>query len=242
MSFDGFSGIMLAVVAVGALVFFIVVWAGMGVTKAKEDMNTRLAVYGRQTGIGSVRDDELSKPLAQRTVGPIVLRLSAFLRRFTPIGYLEKIDHKLVLAGSPANLDAPSFVVVKFLLTGVGLIAGFFLIDFGNSTIQRIVLFALPIALGFFAPNAWLERRSTTVATRCCGRYRMSWTCWSSQWRQVSASTLLWRGWFRRFRDRSPRSSSGCFRRPGSVSPVARRCGTSWTAPTSMSSVRSSWP
>jgi tight adherence protein C len=159
MSFDGFSGIMLAVVAVGALVFFIVVWAGMGVTKAKEDMNTRLAVYGRQTGIGSVRDDELSKPLAQRTVGPIVLRLSAFLRRFTPVGYLEKIDHKLVLAGSPANLDAPSFVVVKFLLTGVGLIAGFFLIDFGNSTIQRIVLFALPIALGFFAPNAWLERK-----------------------------------------------------------------------------------
>lgn len=159
MNLEGFSGIMLAVVAVAALVFFIVVWAGMGVTKAKEDMNTRLAVYGRQTGAGTVRDEELAKPLAQRTVGPIVLRLSAFLRRFTPVGYLEKIEQKLVLAGSPANLDAPAFVVIKFLLTGVGLIAAFFLVDFGGSTVQRIVLFALPIALGFFAPNAWLQRK-----------------------------------------------------------------------------------
>ncbi len=160
MSIAGISGQQLAVMTVSALVFFVIVWAGMGVTRARDDMSTRLAVYGRRTpGGGEVRDQQLAKPLAQRTIGPLVLMLSNFLRRFTPVGYLEKIDHQLVLAGSPGNLDSPSFVVIKVLLTVLGLFGAFFLVDFGADNLQRVVLFALPIGLGFFGPNAWLARK-----------------------------------------------------------------------------------
>ena len=66
---SGFDPILLAVIAVFALVLFIVVWAGMGVTRAREDMANRLELYGRGGGAGASRDDELAKPLAQRTVG-----------------------------------------------------------------------------------------------------------------------------------------------------------------------------
>ncbi len=154
-----FEGVTLVVVAVFALVLFVAVWIGMGVTRAREDMVNRLALYGRNQGVQTARDEELAKPLAQRTIGPVVLGISRFLKRFTPVGYLDKKQHDLVLAGSPGNLDAPALVVIKLLTTAVGLIGGFVLIDFGEDTIQRTALFLFPIILGFFGPDAWLKRK-----------------------------------------------------------------------------------
>jgi tight adherence protein C len=150
---------LLAVGSVFALVLFGVVWAGLGVTRAREEVAQRLALYGRTAGPGALRDQELAKPLAQRTIGPLVLAVSRFLRRFTPLGYLEKKQRQLVLAGNPGNLDAPAFVVIKLLATIAGVVAGFFLTGYGSDTIQRMALFALPIALGFFGPDAWLTRK-----------------------------------------------------------------------------------
>jgi tight adherence protein C len=145
-------------VAVFTLVLFIVVWAGMGVTRAREDMANRLELYGRQSVAGA-REDELAKPLAQRTVGPVLIGMGNFLKRFTPQGYLEKKQRKLMLAGYPGNLDAPAFVVIKLLTTAVGLLGAFFLVDYGSDSLQRFVLFTLPIALGFLGPDAWLNRK-----------------------------------------------------------------------------------
>jgi len=155
---SSFDPLLLAVVAVFALVMFIVVWAGLGVTRAREDMTNRLELYGRQT-VATAREDELAKPLAQRTVGPMVIGLGNFLKRFTPVGYLEKKQRKLMLAGFPGNLDAPAFIVIKTLATALGLLAAFVIRDFGSDALQQVVLFALPIVLGFFGPDAWLERK-----------------------------------------------------------------------------------
>lgn len=156
---SGVDGMVLAVVAVSALVMFVVLWVGIGVTKAREEMTDRLALYGRNQAIQTARDDELAKPLAQRTIGPIVLKTSGLLKRFTPVGYLEKKEQELVFAGHPGNLDAPAFVVIKLLTTIAGLIAAFLLLDFGADGTQRIMLFLMPIALGFFGPDAWLKRK-----------------------------------------------------------------------------------
>ena len=155
---ESIDGQLLAVIAVFVLVLFVILWVGVGVTRAREEMTDRLALYGRNQSVQTGRDEELAKPLAQRTIGPIVLGLSNFLKRFTPVGYLEKTEHNLVLAGNPGNLDAPAFVVIKLLTTIAGLVAGFFLVDYGADGLQRTVLFALPIVLGFFGPNAWLKR------------------------------------------------------------------------------------
>ncbi len=148
----------LASAAVFVLVLFAVVWAGLGVTRARADMRSRLAAYGRQAP-QTIRDEELAKPLAQRTVGPVVLKISNLLRRFTPVGYLEKKQHQLILAGSPGNLDAPAFVVIKLLTSAAGLLAGFFLVSFGSDALQRGALLVFPIVLGFFGPDAWLQRK-----------------------------------------------------------------------------------
>jgi tight adherence protein C len=148
----------LAVISVFALVLFIVVWIGMGVSRARDEMTTRLELYGRQS-IATARDEELAKPLSQRTVGPVVIGMGNFLKRFTPVGYLEKKERKLMLAGHPGNLDAPAFIVIKLLTTALGLGAAFVIIDFGADALQRTVLFVFPIIAGFFGPDAWLERK-----------------------------------------------------------------------------------
>jgi tight adherence protein C len=155
---NSFDPLTLVVVSVFVAVVFLIVWVGLGVTRAREEMIDRLALYGRSNA-PTVRDDELSKPLAQRTIGPIVLKLSGFLKRFTPVGYLEKKQQQLLLAGSPGNIDAPALVVIKLLGTGVGLVLSFLIVDYGGSTIQRIVLFVFPVVLGFFGPDAWLSRK-----------------------------------------------------------------------------------
>ena len=144
--------------AVFVLVLFALVWAGLGVSRARADMRSRLAAYGRQAPL-TIREEELAKPLAQRTVGPMVLKISNLLRRFTPVGYLEKKQHQLILAGSPGNLDAPAFVVIKLLTSAAGLLAGFFLVSFGSDALQRGALLVFPIVLGFFGPDAWLQRK-----------------------------------------------------------------------------------
>ena len=153
------SGPTVVVLSVFALVLFIAVWVGLGVTRAREDMNERLALYGRGQAIQTARDEELAKPLAQRTVGPVILKISGFLKRFTPVGYLQKKERELMLAGHPGNLDAPAFVVIKLLTTIVGLIGAFFLRGFGQDSMMQIMLFVLPIVLGFFGPDAWLKRK-----------------------------------------------------------------------------------
>jgi tight adherence protein C len=155
---NGIDPILLAVGAVFALVLFVIVWVGLGVTRAREEMTSRLELYGRQT-VATSREDELTKPLAQRTVGPVVIRVGRFLSRFTPKGYLDKKERKLMLAGYPGNLDAPAFIVIKLLTTALGIAGAFFLVDYGSDALQRTVLFALPIVLGFFGPDAWLERK-----------------------------------------------------------------------------------
>jgi tight adherence protein C len=155
MNFDPLT---LVVISVFIAVAFAIVWMGLGVTRAREEMVDRLALYGRSNA-PTTREAQLAKPLAQRTIGPLFLKVSGLLKRFTPVGYLEKKQHQLLLAGSPGNLDAPALVVIKLLGTGVGIVLSFLIVDYGGSAIQRVVLFVFPLVLGFFGPDAWLARK-----------------------------------------------------------------------------------
>jgi tight adherence protein C len=132
------------------------VWIGNGVVKAQRAAIDRLSVYGKS---GTIREESLTQPLVQRAIAPVILGFGKFLNRFTPLGYLRKVEHKLLLAGSPANLDAPSFVVIKVLATIVGVVLSFFAQGVAGSTMQRLVLIIFPIVLGFFGPDAWLSRK-----------------------------------------------------------------------------------
>src|SRR5690606_4977519 len=136
-------------------VVFVVLWIGNGVLRAQQTATDRLAVYGKD----SLREETLAKPLSERAVAPVILKLGSLLRRLTPIGYLEKTQRRLMLAGSPGNLDAPSFTVIKVFTTIVGVVLAFLTQQIAVDGLQRVGLFVFPIILGFFGPEAWLTRK-----------------------------------------------------------------------------------
>lgn len=152
------SAILFPVVMIFIAVFLLAAWIGSAVIRVQKTAQDRLAVYGRAS---ISREEELSRPFAERALAPIVLRFGKILNRFTPGGYLEKIQKKLLLAGSPSGIDAPAFVVIKVVLLVVMTVLGFFArgTAAGSSPLlQLLVLFGTP-ALGFFGPDAWLRRK-----------------------------------------------------------------------------------
>ena len=146
--------IFVPVALVFAGVLLVIAWIGFAVIRVQRTATDRLAVYGR----GASRDETLAKPFVERAFAPVVLGLSKFLGRFTPIGYLEKNQRKMMLAGSPSGMDAASFVVVKVVLLIVGLVGAFALRNFGDG-LTRLAVIVLPPAMGFFLPDVWLNRR-----------------------------------------------------------------------------------
>ena len=149
------DGILLPVGMVFLSVAALAAWVGFAVVKVQRTTSDRLAVYGRKA---TTREEVLAKPFAERALAPVVLGLGKVLNRFTPTGYLEKIQKKLLLAGNPGSIDAPAFVVIKVFLTIVMTVLGFFARAQTEGMIQVLVFFG-SIVLGFFGPDAWLTRK-----------------------------------------------------------------------------------
>jgi tight adherence protein C len=149
------AGLLFPVVAVFVAAIALFMWIGNGVVRAQKATIDRLGVYGKD----ALREATLSKPLSERAIAPVVIGLGKALNRFTPIGYLNNIQRKLILAGSPGNLDAPSFVVIKVLTTLVGIVLAYFARRFGTSFLTTAALLGFPVLLGFFGPDAWLARK-----------------------------------------------------------------------------------
>jgi tight adherence protein C len=146
--------ILIPVAMVFLTVVVLVAWVGFAVVRVQSSTAERLAVYGR----GTSREETLTRPFVERALAPVVFGLGRFLNRFTPTGYLEKTQRKLMFAGNPGNLDASSFVVLKIVLTVTGLVAAFSLRDFGDGLTRLLVLIGPPV-MGFLLPDVWLSRK-----------------------------------------------------------------------------------
>jgi tight adherence protein C len=149
------SVLLFPVLAVFLAAVALFMWIGNGVARAQKANIDRLGLYGKN----ALREETLSKSLSERAIAPVVLALGKVLNRFTPVGYLNNLQRRLILAGSPANVDAPSLVVVKVLTTLIGIVIAFFARRVAGSFVQNIMLIFFPILLGFFGPDAWLARK-----------------------------------------------------------------------------------
>lgn len=133
----------------------LVLWVGFGIVRARKAATERLAVYGSAE---LIRDETLKKPVAERAIAPVMLAVGRVLARFTPVGWLKKTQRRIVLAGSPGNLDANSWAVIK-LLTSVGAVILWFFLQDGLEFRMKVLTFALLAVLGFFGPDVWLTRK-----------------------------------------------------------------------------------
>ena len=149
--------LLLATGAVFLVLFAFVGWVGLGVVRARDAATDRLTMYGRE----ALRDETLAKPVAERAIAPIIVALGRGLARFTPVGWLKRTQQRLVYAGSPGSMDANSWAVVKLLGVIIGIGLFFLLLLSLELTLgMRALAFVLSLVLGFFGPDAWLNRKA----------------------------------------------------------------------------------
>jgi len=145
---------LLPVMMVFTAIAFLALWIGFAAIRVQKTAEQRLAVYGRRS---VTRDDAMTQPFAERALAPAVLAMGRFANRYTPVGYLENVQKKLIYGGNPGNIDATSYVLMKVLLGLAGIAAAWFLRDYGDGIVRLLILFGPPL-LGFFGPDAWLQR------------------------------------------------------------------------------------
>src|SRR3954466_3657249 len=94
---------LLAVVGVGAAVGLVIYTLA---TQAEEKSIVRSSLRQLEGyEVENVRDQGLLNPLRDRGIVPAVKGLTDLGRRFTPVGYVDKIRQKFVYAGEP-DVDA----------------------------------------------------------------------------------------------------------------------------------------
>src|SRR6478672_7464944 len=71
----------------------------------------------------NLREETLKENFGSRVVVPIVSRAGKLARRVTPLDARDRIERKLLLAGSPVGWDAERILAFKI----IGAVAGFIL-------------------------------------------------------------------------------------------------------------------
>jgi tight adherence protein C len=118
----------------------------------------RLQLYGSRPR--SLEEIELSQPFVERALLPLLRGLAHLLSRATPQKNVEKVRHRLDLAGNPNNWTPSDFLGVRGL-AGIFGSALLTLLALSLRMDAAMVLLFLGIggAIGFFAPVFWLGRR-----------------------------------------------------------------------------------
>lgn len=110
--------------------------------------------------VDNVRDQELLKPMSERTVAPILERLVLLGKRFTPDGYTEKVKARLQASGNSSSDAVDRFIAIKVI--GFGLAPLAFILIFGvvgMSGVKGIMAAGLLSAIVIYGPDATLNRR-----------------------------------------------------------------------------------
>lgn len=110
--------------------------------------------------VDNVRDQELLKPMSERTVEPIMNRLVDLGKRFTPDGYTDKVRGRLQASGNSSHDAVDRFIAIKvigFALAPMAFILVYGVLGMGGK--MGFIVSALLAAVLVFGPDAILSRR-----------------------------------------------------------------------------------
>lgn len=158
--------ITIVVVLVLALILLgIILLVVAGIRRAKtqevDPLEARLAEFSQRGEVVSLEEIELSQPFVDRVILPMIRRLGEISARFTPQHVLEQTRKRLEMAGNPGNIDASTFLALRFVLAAVfgGLLL---LLSLNSQTFSfgtRILLVIVFSVLGYFFPDLYLRSR-----------------------------------------------------------------------------------
>ncbi|MDQ1534246.1 MAG: tight adherence protein [Actinomycetota bacterium] len=65
--------------------------------------------------VSGARDQEMLKTFGSRVLSPFGSGLMNLVRKYTPVGYVDKLRHRLVLAGSPPGYEVDRMLIFKVI-------------------------------------------------------------------------------------------------------------------------------
>ena len=148
--------VLLLATAVGAIVAVVV----GGLTERAELRRSLREVTGPV--VDNDRDRELLDPLRARAIDPLLGSLSSLGRRFTPVGYVEKVRRKFTVAG----MNDPS-AVDRFLAVRVATVVGAVFVVvlllgsnlLGLTGMARVAVPGLLAAVLLLGPDSWINKQ-----------------------------------------------------------------------------------
>ena len=151
--------LIVAAVAAGAI---LLIFIGLAGNSPVDPVQARLTQLGSMQA-KNLEELELQQPVLERTLKPIVNRLSGTVSRMTSQSFSVTTEKRLALAGNPGDLRVADWLGIKAVgaLVGAGLFFLLFaIVGFMNlPPILRIVMIPIGLMFGFTIPEFWLGGR-----------------------------------------------------------------------------------
>ena len=149
--------ILIAAAAGGAI---ILIALGLVSGSSADPVQARLTQLGTMNA-RNLEELELQQPFAERTIRPLIVRLSRVGKRTSSTQFSERTDKRLAMAGNPSNLRSTDWVGVK---VGAALLAAlFFFLLFtflvGAGPLIGLLLAVVGGMIGYIGPEFWLTRK-----------------------------------------------------------------------------------
>jgi tight adherence protein C len=123
-------------------------------------------VQARLTQLGSLQarnleELELQQPFADRTLRPLIAKLSRMGTRLSSASSADVAEKRLAMAGNPGDLRLSDWMGVKMLVAFITGVILFLVLGFGiGAGIPQGIMFGtIGTGIGFMLPEFWLGRR-----------------------------------------------------------------------------------
>jgi tight adherence protein C len=143
--------LLFAVAAVAVTVGALAIYVGNGIIRSQKNSGNRLASL-------STRDDVMTQDFSERAVAPVMQGIGRFALRFTPTGWVGRAQHKLVLAGWAERMDGNTWAAIRIISLVISIVLLFIVVPLVDGTVMRFGVAGLIIFLGYFGPEASLNR------------------------------------------------------------------------------------
>lgn len=107
----------------------------------------------------SLRDVRLQQGVVDRVLAPLVGSLAGRAQRFTPVGALTNLEHKIQLSGLASKWTIERLLATKLLAAGAGAVLGVVML-LAAPSVKTFVLAAVIVAGSFVMPDMILDRRA----------------------------------------------------------------------------------
>ncbi len=151
--------IIIAGIAAGAILLIIF---GLVSSSPVDPVQARLTQLGSMQA-KNLEELELQAPFMERTIRPLVSRLSGSVSRVTSTSFSERTEKRLALAGNPGDMRVADWLGIKAVGTIVGTVLFFFLFVVVGILkfpfLIGLVMTAVGGLFGYTAPEFWLGGR-----------------------------------------------------------------------------------